>query len=256
MKIEARAKTLNEKAYLKQRHYLVELRTEQYTLRDSFFILHQIHSPIPYTPSELPYFSSDIPVFPNGLLNVHKPLLLGTVELAAASPIGPPPSEETSLYFDFSDVSHLYALASLYYDIFDADNPDPESTYTQFLDTFEFYHKFAELTPIQEDVLQLKLMRQSNAHIMNVINSKYGTTYNSNYISTIYKQKALTKIANAAKLYSKIVANLDKPENFKVCKSCGRTLLICEEYFMHKAKSRDGFGTKCKQCSKLARQKT
>ena len=252
-KLYTRALTLSEKNYLKLRHYLVELRTEQYTLRDSYVTLHQIHSPMPYSPSELSYFMTDIPILPNGLLNIHKPLLLGTSELASASPIAPPPSTPTSLYFDFSNVSHLYQFASLYDDIYDTEQVDPESTFTQFLETFEFYHQFAELTPIQEDVLQMKMRRASNIHIMNVINERYGTTYNSNYISTIYKQKALTKIADAAKLYSKIVAALDDPSNFKTCNSCGRTLLICEEYFMHKAKSRDGFGTKCKKCSKLAR---
>lgn len=198
---------------------------------------------------------TDIPILPNGLLNIHKPLRLGDTEIAAASPISldTPLISQNTLYFDFSNIDHLYSFASLYDEIYDIEQIDPESTFYQFLETFEFYHQFAELTPIQEDVLQMKMRRDSNLHIMNVINEKYGTTYNSNYISTIYKQKALMKIADAAKLYSKIIDNLDKPQNFKTCNSCGRTLLICEEYFMHKAKSRDGFGTKCKKCSKLAR---
>ena len=46
-KLYTRALTLSEKNYLKLRHYLVELRTEQYTLRDSYVTLHQIHSPMP-----------------------------------------------------------------------------------------------------------------------------------------------------------------------------------------------------------------
>lgn len=252
-KLYARALTLSEKNYLKLRHYLVELRTEQYTLRDSYVTLHQIHSPMPYSPSELAYFATDIPILPNGLLNIHKPLLLQGKEIATASPIGPPPSAQASLYFDFSNIDHLYSFTSLYDEIYDMEQADPESTFSQFLETFEFYHQFAELTPIQEDVLQLKMRRASNLHIMNFINKKYGTTYNSNYISTIYKQKALMRIADAAKLYSKIISALDDPSNFKTCNTCGRTLLICEEYFMHKAKSKDGFGTKCKKCSKLAR---
>lgn len=130
---------------------------------------------------------------------------------------------------------------------------DAESTFNLFIDTFNFYRSFAELTPIQEDVLQAKIERQSNVHIMNVINQKYGTTYNSNYISTIYKQKALVKIAQAARLYGDIVKNLDKPNMFKTCTHCGRTLLLCEDNFMHKAKSKDGFESRCKRCSKQIR---
>ncbi len=254
--LDARAQALSEKDYLKLRHHLVELRTEQYTLRDSYTIVHKIHSPAPYTPSELSYFGPDIAVLPVGLLNINRPLKLGNWTLASASPMGPPPSKPSDkLYFDFADVEHLYSFTQLYDDIYDFYNADPEATFNLFIETFEYFRAAADLTPIQNDVLQMKMKRDSNAHIMNVINSTYGTTYNSNYISTIYKQKALTKIAEAAQHYADVIANLDKPQNFKVCTQCGRPLLICEENFMRKAKSRDGFESRCKKCSKLARTK-
>jgi hypothetical protein len=48
------------------------------------------------------------------------------------------------------------------------------------------------------DILHAKLNKKKNVDIAEEINKKYGTSYSPNYISTIFRQKVLTKIAATA----------------------------------------------------------
>jgi hypothetical protein len=59
----------NQYKYLKQRHLIVELRREQFTLRDSYIEKHQRHTPPEpeLDPVNLD-FDAEIPVFPLGLV--------------------------------------------------------------------------------------------------------------------------------------------------------------------------------------------
>ena len=91
--------------------------------------------------------------------------------------------------------------------------------------------------------------------IADIINEKYGTSYNDNYISTIFHQKILPQIAQAATDHYEIVKNLFFPENFKVCKDCGRPLLRDPEIFTRQKKANDGFAPRCKACEKKRRAK-
>ena len=63
------ASTWNQYKYLKQRHLIVELRREQFTLRDSYIEKHMRHTPPEpdLDPVNLD-FDAEIPVFPLGLV--------------------------------------------------------------------------------------------------------------------------------------------------------------------------------------------
>ena len=63
------ASTWNQYKYLKQRHLIVELRREQFTLRDSYIEKHMRHTPPEpdIDPVNLD-FDAEIPVFPLGLV--------------------------------------------------------------------------------------------------------------------------------------------------------------------------------------------
>ena len=66
--LKERASHWNQYKYLKMRHELVELRREQYTLRDSYqqTMLSQ-ETPAPYFPHEEPVLDVDIEVLPLGV---------------------------------------------------------------------------------------------------------------------------------------------------------------------------------------------
>jgi len=53
--------------------------------------------------------------------------------------------------------------------------------------TLRYYETRAKLNEVQRDVLKLKIKGTSNMRIADIINEKYGTSYNDNYISTIYR---------------------------------------------------------------------
>ena len=104
------------------------------------------------------------------------------------------------------------------------------------------------------DILRQKISKQKNQDIALFINKKYHKTYNANYISTIFRQKIIAAINEAAALHYEIMINIFFPENFKKCKQCGRTLLLISNNFVRKTKSKDGFVSRCKQCDKKNRQ--
>ena len=70
-----------------------------------------------------------------------------------------------------------------------------ESNLGAFVETLEFYAAAAELSESQRLIFELKVAHKQNSEIAAIINSKYGTHYNENYISTIWRKKILEEIA-------------------------------------------------------------
>ena len=68
--ITERVSHWNQFSYLKRRHLLVELRREQFTLKDIYSqpVMRRCH-PEPAEPELPSEFNSEIPVFPLGVLN-------------------------------------------------------------------------------------------------------------------------------------------------------------------------------------------
>ena len=68
-KLKEKASHLNQFSYLKKRHLLVELRREQFTLRDSYKSQILRTTVEAYTPPTTSFFDTEIPVLPLGLCN-------------------------------------------------------------------------------------------------------------------------------------------------------------------------------------------
>lgn len=135
---------------------------------------------------------------------------------------------------------------------------DPSNLYgaaAHIVKTLKYYEDKANLTDLQKDILEDKIIKRSNICIAESINKKYNKSYNDNYISTIFHQHILPQIAAAASNHLEIVQNLFYPENFKKCKDCGRVLLLSPDNFMRQKKSSDGFAPRCKVCEKIKRSK-
>jgi hypothetical protein len=92
-----------------------------------------------------------------------------------------------------------------------------------------------------------------NTDIAIAINKKWGKSYTPNYISTIFRQRIIPKINEAAAYHEKLVSNIFFEEEFKTCTGCGKTFLRDVDNFTRKARSRDGFTSRCKKCEKIAR---
>jgi hypothetical protein len=135
-----------------------------------------------------------------------------------------------------------------------AEEADISSNLAALLRTLQFYVEQADLTDIQREILDMKLRKVKNTDIAWDINHKYGKTYTANYISTIFRQRIIPKINEAAKYHEKVISNIFFEEEFKKCSSCGEIMLRDADNFTRKSRSADGFSARCKKCEKKARQ--
>lgn len=263
----------NQYKYLKKRHELVELRREQYTLRDFYqeTILTQDTTPA-YIPYDEPAIDVDIEVLP---LGVKRNQGAGAYLFGKWEEIIPANMTEEKLeqisdlywrkknyiptgqqqYIDFRELEHVYEMFQLFFELDDAAAfAELDSNLPALMETLRFYVEQAELSEIQREILDLKLKKVKNVDIALEINKKWKKTYTPNYISTIFRQRIIPKINEAAAYHEKLVSNIFFEEEFKVCTGCGKTFLRDADNFTRKARSKDGFTSRCKKCEKEARQ--
>ncbi len=261
----------NQFKYLKQRHLIVELRREQFTLRDTYIERHVRHTPLePEIDPIDPDFDAEIPVFPLGLsagpigglvFREEKNLNPSTYTEADLEKIlkfywDKKSESRPAIYFDFTDLEHIYELFGQLNELEDSIGALPvNSNLGKLLETLKYYIQMTDLTEAQREILDLKINKTKNQDIADLINKKYDKSYTANYISTIFRQKIIPRINETAEFHAKIIENLSFPENFKKCTSCGKVLLIDPDKFVRKSRSKDGFSTRCKICDRNDRQK-
>ena len=268
---EATAAKWNQYKYLKQRHLIVELRREQFTLRDSYIEKHLRHSPPEpdLDPIHLD-LDAEIPVFPLGLVGapfsdlVFKPddqlnpytYTEKELDVLTHHYWNKKSESRPLLFFDFGELEHVYELFGQLNELEEElDDLPIESNLKKLLDTLKYYIALTDLSEAQRDILDLKINKTKNQDIANIINKKYGKSYTANYISTIFRQKIIPRINESAQFHALIIENMCFEENFKKCHGCGKVLLIDAENFVRKSRSKDGFSTKCKKCDRADRQK-
>lgn len=263
----------NQYRYLKMRHQLVEMRREQYTLRDSYRKTMFTQEEDAYT--EVPVFDFDagIEVLPLGLL--HEDCAASSLIFQPWSCLIPKNFDESAQrdisnvywkkqqfapsaqqkWIDFRDLEHVYQLLNFLGELRDAEKEaDIDSNLAALLNTLRFYQDQADLTEVQREILDMKLNKKKNADIAWDINKKYNKTYTVNYISTIFRQRIIPKINKAAEYHEKIISNIFFEEEFKTCTVCGETMLRAADNFTRKSRSGDGFSSRCKRCEKKIRQ--
>lgn len=270
--ISARSQKLNQYGYLKLRGRIKELRTEQFTIRDSYRSTFNITQSV-YSPKNNSFvFDCDIQVLPLGI----KEGAVGDVVFNTEFDPGALSEEQLRLInelvwrkkkinpnmqvFDFRELDAVYQLY-LFKEEFDERLEQVEidhiveNNLANLLETLHFYEQIADLTDIQREILRLKEKKDKNADIASYINKKYGKSYTANYISTIFKQKIIVKINEAVKLHQDTIENCFFKENFKQCTDCGRILLLDGRNWVKKTRSKDGFQSRCKRCERELRQK-
>ena len=263
----------NQYTYLKQRHLLVELRREQYTLRDSFKQTILIEQDI-VVPAPPPEINAEIEVLPLGVVGATHTAAMLFRDWNSLIPANYTEEnlEEISdfywtkqkykpaanqFYIDFRELEHVYQLFLSFFDLEDAaDAVDVriESNLRQLLDTLVFYIERAELTDLQKEILDMKMKKVRNTEIAATVNKKWGKNYTPNYISTIFRQRIIPKINEAAAFHVKIVSNIFFEEEFKACTCCGKVFLRCPENFTKNSRAKDGLVARCKACEKAARK--
>ena len=268
--IQDSIKKWNQYKYLKQRHLIVELRREQFTLRDSF-VEHHVRK-TPPEPDLEPVtldFDVEVPVYPLGLVGtptgglvfrdsgkLHpKAYSAPEIEKAVKYYWDKKSERRPQLYFDFCELEHVYELFNQLNDLEESVNSLPlESNLGKLAATLRYYINLTDLTEAQKEILDLKINKVKNEDIAIQINKKYDKSYTANYISTIFRQKIIPRINDTAAHHAEIISNLTFEENFKRCNCCGQILLIDAENFVRKSRAKDGFASKCKICDRKDRQ--
>lgn len=265
------AEKWNQFKYLKQRHLIVELRREQFTLRDNYIEKHTRHTPPEpdLDPVNLD-FDAEIPVFPLGLVGAP----FSELVFKQADDLNPTTYTENELdiltrhywnkkeqsrpqlFFDFGELEHVYELFGQLTELEEELDVLPlESNLGKLIATLKYYIALTDLTEAHQEILDLKISKQKNQDIADIINKKYGKSYTANYISTIFRQKIIPRINETANFHALIIENMCFEENFKKCHGCGKWLLIDAENFVRKSRSKDGFSTKCKKCDRADRER-
>lgn len=300
--LEERALSWTNSQYLKKKHLLVELRREQYTIKDSFSNSLMARPTNKFVEEVSPTFcgpesaEDGFLVLPIGLSDSARQTqgksksvnwFLEFEELAAKKDDpayqmqarklesrlierGICQPQKTSkkmqelqenapqksaipfgfLTIDFRNPAHICRLLDSQKLLI----TDP--SLSRVRDTLDFYMRQANLTPIQQKVLELKLAGKQNMDIKEIINKEFDRSYQANYISTIYRQYVAPTIADAATRHLEIVrAIAEGPERFKCCSVCDRLLVESETYFIHKSRAKSGFSARCKQCDHDYRQR-
>ena len=269
--IENAAQQLNQYNYLKKRHELIELRREQFTLQDSFQTTINLHQNFLSFFNGSISFETDINVLPLGLaagpmkeLIFNKefdPAALNEEQLQKISDfIWKKKNKVDSNSLDFRNLEVIYQIYLFKEDFIDQIEKEKEAHQLEgnlkdLLDTLDFYESITDLTEVQLEILRLKEKHIKNSDIASYINKKYGKSYTANYISTIFRQKIISKINEAVELHRETIENCFFPENFKKCSDCGRVLLLDGRNWVRKARSKDGFQNKCKRCEREGRKK-
>lgn len=267
--ISERADHLTSYSYLKLKHELVELRREQYTLKDEYAPPILSNPTFCANDAPDPSFGEEIIVLPVGIPKNNSTIYTKIFNLERY----PNPEDFTEeelvqlsnllwerhdtnnqRYFNFEDIDHLYRLFEMWHQLREATETAPyDSTLSYFLRAAAMYRTLGVTDPIHIDIFNLKLEKKENQYIADFINKKYKKNYQPNYISTLYCKKCLVNIAEAARRHREVLENLFFPENFKKCKDCGAILLLDEENFVRRHRSKDGFSPRCKRCEKALR---
>lgn len=263
--LESKARQLSSYHYLKLKRELVDLRTQQYILKDSYSS-QILLNPTPNFQVQDPLcFGDEVQLKPLDL--IWDKDLFGKVWRSDRFPEPGDFNEKdleklskflwtqnqphSKLFFDFCNRDHLYTFFNLRDELENAS--DEGSNFEVFKKILDTYVNLARLEPIHRKIFELKTQKMSNQLVADRINKEFGRKYSSNYISTLYVQKCLQGICDAAAMHAKIIENIFFPENFKVCKDCGRTLLLHERNFVKRQRSNDGFSPRCKLCEKKKR---
>lgn len=251
------ARKLEPLELYKIKHMVIELRREQFTLKDMVKPTLFYGSPIQDieipTSTDIPWDSDkDFSIKPLGLFSSKPSRFKDILNLEEKDYHY---NQDSKYILDFTNPLHIYYLIEYYEDLLIAAEDKPEKLTDDIIETLDFYIEMADLDPTKSTILEMKKKKYSVQDIQKEIKTKYNSTHSTNYISTIYKQKICGEIAAAAQLHYDMYLNRDNKSKWKKCNQCGEIKFLDSRNFMRKAKSSDGYNSKCKKCCKENRKK-
>jgi hypothetical protein len=198
------------------RHFLIELRKEQYYLKEIFKPIHFMGTTL---------HPSHWDAFDKRLDN-----------------------------FDYENPLHIYAILNDYAYYKQQAWEDLVGDIKFIIMDIEDIIDGMDWDPIHHYVLIRKIDKATNDQIAHEIQLKFGIKYNVNYISTMWKNNICAEIATRAQLKREWQEKSSIPEAWKKCSMCGGKKLRDHRFFVKKMDSKDGLSARCKSCDKKKRQ--
>lgn len=153
--------------------------------------------------------------------------------------------------FDWEDPKHIKALISNYDQLYDYFKEKLTTYGRTLIFDFERYLEMANLTDLRKFILDCKIKKMSYQEISELMEARFGFTYNENHLSEIVAREIPEKIAATATKHRLI---LETPkEQLKKCYRCGRWLPRNKLFFARNMTRKDGFSSNCKECERLKR---
>lgn len=244
------------------KHMVVEMRREQYTIRDCF-------KPISLTQKNVhigKYFGveeeegvmwddpeSSLSIRPMGLY--IRGMKWFERPDSPETPNLPERARNPKFILDFTNPDHIYQIVENFQGLMnEAMSGDPDSNARNLLNTLNFYVEGAGLRPEHADIFKLKLDGRSNAQIAEIVNEIYGKSHTQNYISTLYRKTICPQIAAFAQYHWDTYRWRRFPMKWKICNRCGQRYLRDDRNFVRKSRNWDGIANRCKKCDKLIRE--
>lgn len=255
-------KKLNETQIYKLRHTLIDIRRGQYYLKDIFKpTIGAAYNKVDYIPLEGEFDilwddgGSDYGFAPLGLIGDNGPAKMVFENVREVSYCPDLYNRKASYIIDFRNPKHIYVLLDRYEELLAAAVGKIDNLWTNIAKTLDYYIDKANLKEQHYVIIAMKKRKCSNKQITQRLEQLFGLHHTENYISTIWTQKVCVEIANAAKLHYQEFLNRDDDNMWKKCNTCGEIKLKVNDYFVKKARSKDGLSNKCKMCDRLERIK-
>lgn len=153
--------------------------------------------------------------------------------------------------FDWENPKHIKALLTYYDQLYDLLHEKLDTDGNTFFFDMERYRSMANLSPVRDFILQKKMHHFNYAEIIAELERQFGITYTENYLCAILTQEIPSKIALAAKRHR--ISIETPPNRRKTCSICHQLLPRDPLFFSRNSGRKDGFSSACKDCEKKKR---
>ena len=237
----------------KMKHWLIDLRKHQYYVRDAYcpqiVVAPSVmeNNPIDWNSNSGYWRKTTSPPQPTTTSTKKQLRLNSNGELEEYCMV----SEHV---LDFTNANHVYHTLLEYNNLYKSNWENVTSDMKSLLMLFEEIVKRTPLTLVQKKIVELKVNHYTNEEICNILWREFGSKYNVNYISTVFKHNICEKIAVTASQMRKEHDSQHDISKWKKCSTCGKWLLRDATQFVRKKSSADGLAARCKQCDKEIRE--
>ena len=231
------------------RHLLIDLRKEQYHLKEIFKPVIHFNACLDSEPQQIDW-SCDTGY-------AMEPL---TVRLADGKIVYDGPEDWTwrevaKHDVDLTDPKHIYAILDNYSLLKAAVAETPYSHTTYLLKAVELLIDKAHLSPTRMHILIRKIDHAPNDIIVKELQENYGVSYAINYISTIWTKEICPQIAEAGTIDRDEMIAANDAKRWKVCTKCHTRKLRDSRFFPKKRNTYDQLAPVCRQCQKKVTNK-